>query len=145
MACLLMLAFTFEARINFLGLKLISNWKEKQPFNDKVEEVLKRLCLAPDRTTRPWNAIARLKAFRDNLAHGKPDETEFDEVIYVPNGTVEGPIKLNAEWLKYCDHDSVFNTYDDIDAIWKQLLEKSGIEVFETLTRGAGELIGIKG
>jgi hypothetical protein len=29
MACLLMLAFTFEAQINFLGLKLISNWKEK--------------------------------------------------------------------------------------------------------------------
>jgi hypothetical protein len=145
MACLLMLTFTFEARINFLGLKLISNWKERQPFNDKVEEVLKHLGLAPNRTTRPWIAIPRLKAFRDNLAHGKPDETEFDEVINVPNGAVEGPINLNAGWLKYCDHDSVFNAYDDIDAIWKQLLEKSGIEVFETLTHGAGELIGIKG
>jgi hypothetical protein len=45
---------------------------------------------------------------------------------------------------EYCDHDSVFNVYDDIDAIWKELLEKSGIEVFETLTHGTGELIGIK-
>ena len=43
MACLVMLAFTFEAKINFLGHKLIKPWKERQPFNDKISEVLKHL------------------------------------------------------------------------------------------------------
>jgi hypothetical protein len=143
MACMVMLAFTFEAQINFLGLKLIDEWKEKQPFNDKVDEILDCLEFVPDRNVRPYSAIGYLKKFRDSLAHGKPDETEFDEVIDVPDGAVR-PIDLNGEWLQYCNHDSVFNTYDDVDAIWKELLQKSGIEVFETLTQGAGELVGVK-
>ena len=37
MACLTMMAFTFEAKINFLGFKVIAEWKEKQPFHKKVE------------------------------------------------------------------------------------------------------------
>src|SRR5262245_56423591 len=43
MACLVMCAFSFEAYINFLGSKLIADWKERQPFNDKVDQVLKHL------------------------------------------------------------------------------------------------------
>jgi hypothetical protein len=144
MTCLLLLAFTFEAQINFLGLKLISDWKERQPFSDKVDAVLKHLGMTPDWTARPYKTIGRLKEFRDLLAHGKPDETEFDEVIDVPDDEPEGPINLTADWVKYCDHDSVFNSYGDMDLIWKQLLEKSGIEVFETLTQGSGELVGVK-
>jgi len=144
MACLLLLAFTFEAQINFLGLKLINNWKERQPFDDKVDAVLKHLGMAPDWNSRPYKAVGDIKKFRDILAHGKPSETEFDQVIEVPDDQPEGPIKLTADWVKYCDHDSVFNSYDDMDEIWKQLLTKSGIEVFETLTQGSGELVGVK-
>jgi hypothetical protein len=48
MACLILLAFTFESKINFLGHKLISDWKERQPFNDKVSEVLDYLKLQRD-------------------------------------------------------------------------------------------------
>jgi hypothetical protein len=89
-------------------------------------------------------AIARLKKLRDSLAHGKPDETQFDDVIEVPDDEIR-PINLNADWLKYCDHGTVFNTYKDMDQIWRELLQKSNIEVFETLTHGGGELVGVQG
>jgi len=42
MACAVMLAFTFEAKINFLGHKCLQNWQERQPFDDKVKQVLNR-------------------------------------------------------------------------------------------------------
>ena len=57
MACLLMLAFTFEAQINFLGYKLIQNWKERQPFDKKVEDVLNHLSVGPNWTLRPYSSI----------------------------------------------------------------------------------------
>ena len=50
MACLIMLAFTFEAEINFLGHKLITNWKERRPFENKITEVFKYLKIDPSFT-----------------------------------------------------------------------------------------------
>src|SRR5690349_10913852 len=61
MACVLMLAFAFEAKINFLGSKLIDKWKERQPFNDKLDEVLATLKLDVDWTKRPWSSVKGLK------------------------------------------------------------------------------------
>jgi hypothetical protein len=43
MACAVMLAFTFEAKVNFLGWKLIPEWKEFQSFYDKVDQVFKKI------------------------------------------------------------------------------------------------------
>jgi hypothetical protein len=34
----------------------------------------------------------------------------------------------------------VFEIYEDIEAIWKEMLEKSGLSVFDTLTHGEGGL-----
>ena len=76
------------------------------------------LKLKPDRSTRPYNAIDLLKKFRDSLAHGKPNESEFEEVIEVPNDGQEWPMELDRDWVDYCKHDTVFNTYDDLDTIW---------------------------
>lgn len=75
MACALMLAFTFEAKINFLGHKLLRNWREKQSFDDKVAQVLKHLRVEADWKTRPYRSIEALRKFRNSIAHGKPVET----------------------------------------------------------------------
>ena len=52
----MMLAFTFEAKINFLGHRLLGNW-EKQNLDDKMTQVLKHLGVAADWKIRPdgWN------------------------------------------------------------------------------------------
>jgi hypothetical protein len=144
MACLVMLAFTFEAKINFLGHKLIKGWNERQSFNSKVTEVLGHLRVTPDWKVRPFSSIETLKNFRDSIAHGKPVETTFDEEVIKPADDIDRRIDLDSEWLAYCSHDNVFNTYDDVDAIWGQLLNASGLKVYDTITRGDSGLTFIE-
>jgi hypothetical protein len=140
MACLVMLAFTFEAKINFLGHKLISSWKERQPFSDKVQEVLSCLEVDPDWKNRPYLSIDQLKKFRDSIAHGKPVEIEYDETVDVPPEQVDRDIDLTSEWVQYCSQEAVFAAYDDVDVIWKELLTRSKLEIFDPMTYGSGGL-----
>ncbi len=144
MACLVMVAFTFEAKVNFLGHKLVPNWKERQPFNEKVTEVLDRLNIAPDWTVRPYSSIAMIKSFRDSIAHGKPIEIEFDEEIVASKEEIDRRIDLDGEWVAYCSHDNVFNAYEDIQTIWAELLRLSRLQPFETITHGSSGLTFIE-
>lgn len=145
MACLTMLAFTFEAKINFLGHKLIKNaWKERQSFNDKVTEVLNYLKVNPDWTIRPYSSVSMLKNFRDLIAHGKPVEIEFDEEVVARKEDIDRRIDLDGEWVRYCEHENVCNTYADIQAIWTELLPLSRLEPFEAITHGSSGLTFIE-
>ena len=144
LACMMMLAFTSEAQINFIGQKLIDPWEERQPIKDKFKAVLKHLGITPDWNKRPYSSIVLLKEFRDLIAHGKPVDIDIDEEIVAKAEDLERPKILDGEWVKYCSHDTVMETYDDVDAIWQELLTAAGIPVFETLTRGAGSLTYIE-
>jgi hypothetical protein len=144
MACLMTLAFTFEARINFLGHKLIDGWKEKQPFDNKVSCVLNHLEVTPDHKMRPYYSIAMLKRFRDSMAHGKPFEIQFDEEVIISEEEINRRIDLEGEWSVYCDHDNVFNAYADVNTIWKDLMQAANLESFETITRGSSSLTFIE-
>jgi hypothetical protein len=139
-ACLVMLAFTFESKINFLGHKLISGWKERQPFNDKISEILDCLKLRPDWDKRPYSSLSTLKKFRDSIAHGKPLEIEFDEEIVLSDEELDREIDLDGEWVRYCSHDNVFDTYADVDLIWRQLLSLARLDPIDTITRGSSGL-----
>jgi hypothetical protein len=139
MACLLMLAFTFEAKINFLGSKLFADkWQERHSFREKNKQVLAKLKIVPDWTVRPFSSIDAMKRFRDSIAHGKPVETVTDETVITTSEMADKQIDLDSEWLRYCEHDAVFNSFDDVETIWKQLLEAAKLEVFDTLTHGGG-------
>ena len=141
MACLIMPAFTTEAKLNFRGHKLIDDWEERPSFNNKLTaSFLVHLKLKPDWKARPFASIDGLKNFRDTIAHGKPVEIEYDKTVDLAEGQLERAVDLNAEWEEYCTPENAFSTYDDVDAIWKQLLDASGLTVYETLTHGEGGL-----
>lgn len=144
MACLLMCAFSFEAYINFLGAKLCKNWDEWQRFDNKLNQVLKQLGLKPDLTKRPYSAIHRVKKFRDTIAHGKPDEEEYDRVVEVAGDGSDVRPDLTGEWQAVCETDIVLEIYEDIDAIWKDLIVKSGLSIYDTLTHGEGGLTAME-
>jgi hypothetical protein len=72
MACLTMIAFSFEAQVNFLGFKLDEKWAERKPYLVKMERIARKLKVPLDQSTRPYSTIKTLKTFRDTLAHGKP-------------------------------------------------------------------------
>src|SRR5450759_3387110 len=64
MSCIVPLAFSVEALINFIGSNCVSGWKERRPFAEKVEEVAKKLGLNFDTNIEPYATVATLKNIR---------------------------------------------------------------------------------
>jgi hypothetical protein len=135
LAELIFLAFTIEAKINFLGSKLIEGWIEREYFWPKLKLVLKQLGLNVDLNTRPYSTIKKLKDLRDSLAHGKPLHLELDEEAVVDANEDES-IDLRAEWESYCTEEFANQAYEDVNEIWKQLLSASKLALFDTLSGG---------
>ena len=137
MACAVMLAFTFEAKLNFLGHTLFGKeWVERDPFDTKVKKIFDKLGVPRDPAQRPFSSIDRLRRFRDSVAHGKPVELEHDETVVATPDELDNSTDLSGEWQAAIAHDAVFEAYGDLEALWKLLLEKSGLSIFDTLTRG---------
>ena len=144
LACLVMTAFTFEAKINFLGAKLIQGWNEWQRFDEKVTQVFAYLKITPDWNKRPYSSIKSLQDFRNSVAHGKPVEIEYDEEVVVPQDELDRRVDLSAEWHKACAPDNVNAVHSDVEAIWKELLTRSKLSVFDTMTSGEGGITFIE-
>lgn len=144
MACLVLLAFTFEAKINFLGYKTIRGWEERQPFHQKIDLVLDQLSIRPDWNKRPYSSVNRLKKFRDSIAHGKPQIINVDQELLLDENEPTKGMNLSGEWESYCENQFYLEAYHDINTIWHELLNKSNIKVFETLTSGIGGITFIE-
>lgn len=135
-ACLVMLAFTFESRLNFIGEQTVEDFKERQWFDKKVEIVLKALGLEPDFSVRPYSSIKELKSFRDTIAHGKPDTIEVDETVDFQPGTNYDDFDLRGDWEAFLTIDFMRQCSDDIDQIWSEWVAVAEIELHQTLTSG---------
>lgn len=144
MSCLVMLAFTVEAKINFLGSKLIPDWKERQPFDDKLKAVFECLGVKDDASERPFSSIHELKKFRDSIAHGKPLEVESEEVVTGTAEEIDNLPDLTSEWQEFSKPENVFKISDDVDTFWKLLLKRSGLNIFDTLSGGSTSLTFIE-
>ena len=136
MACLTLLAFAVEAKFNFLGHQLISDWKERQPALDKVKLVLRHLGLDDSLKDKPYKAIAELKEFRDALAHAKPEEIKFEDEIIATVEELAQQGSLSAEYEKFLQEKLVTEAYENVETIWKDLLERSGLSITDTITQG---------
>jgi hypothetical protein len=138
MAMAIMLAFTFEAKINFMGWKFIQDWKEFQPFPEKVKQVYTALKMSPDTTKRPYSSLENMKRFRDMVAHGKPQVIERDEVVVMKAEDLDRHVDLSGEWERACAPELVMQAYEDLDTVWKEMLTKSGLQLWDTMTTGDG-------
>src|SRR5229473_741141 len=144
MACAVMLAFTFEAKVNFLGWKLIPEWKEFQPFYDKVDQVFKKLGLELDWGKRPYSSILAMKRFRDEIAHGKPLVIKSDEIVTMKAEELDRRVDLTGKWQEGCQPHTVNLACDDINVIWRRMLEASGLEILDTISSGEGGILFIE-
>ena len=140
-AGLTLLAFEVEARFNFLGAQLVTDWKERAPAMEKVENVCAHLRVEADFSVRPYLSVARLKNFRDLLAHGKPQDIFLDEEVVVETTEeLEAMRILLTDWEVFIDHAFLHEAYSDVEQIWKELMDKSGLKVFDTLTHGGSHI-----
>jgi len=136
MACLTLLAFSFEARINFIGYKKLTDWDEKRPILGKLKLILKYCSLSPDWNKRPYSSITLVKRFRDLLAHGKPIEHRFDEVVEMSWDDLSLPYQLEHKWRKACTIEQLRSAFADLDRIWAELCEAARIKKLEMRCRG---------
>jgi hypothetical protein len=143
-AGLTLLAFEVEARFNFLGATLIKDWNERAPAIEKVKTVCSRLSVTVDFSARPYSSVAKLKDFRDTLAHGKPEEKVFDEEIEATAEELDALEFPRGAWESYVDKAFLGQAYTDVELIWKELLTKSELTVFDTLTHGTRHISFIK-
>lgn len=135
-ACLVMLAFTFESRLNFIGEQKVDGFKERRVFDTKLAKVLEALELKPDFSKRPYSTIQELKDFRDTIAHGKPQTVVIDELVDFHPGADFDVFELKGAWEGFLTIDFMRQCSEDIDAIWKQWLATAKIDVHQTITHG---------
>jgi hypothetical protein len=141
MACALMIAFAFEANLNFMGNKLFQNgkltaWDEMAKLSKKRDRVFKAIGMPVEEDKRPLSSMVRMKKLRDTLAHGKPAEFKTEEE---KEGTREELAKgsvLAADWQEEIKPEIVAECVADLDDLWKQMVVASGIPVIETITQG---------
>jgi hypothetical protein len=136
MAGLTMLAFTIEARMNFLGSKLLEDWDEKKTLKDKAKKIADNLELEANFGQEPFSTSKSLKEFRDCLAHGKPLVLNELEEVVATHEELEQYKTLKAGWENFVSVEFFNLAYEHTEQIWEELLKAAQIEVFETMTRG---------
>jgi hypothetical protein len=102
----------------------------------KIETVSTHLGITPDFGTRPYLSVKELKEFRDTLAHGKPLDLYFDEEVVATPDELDQRGLMHPDWETFVNSEFLARAYDDVNDIWKDLLARSKLEVFETLTHG---------
>ena len=129
MSCLISLAFTTEALVNFIGKKRVQRWRERDFYKSKMEKVCTKAGVAFSKHTEPFKTLWELKELRDSIAHGKPVElqTEIKDRDELRKA-------MECEWDKKLVSDYVNSAYDQVKEFERLLFENCKISVGETIT-----------
>ncbi len=135
LAALTMLAFAFEAKINFVGQKVVNKWKERESFKKKSSKIYSELELSPNLNERPFSSVEKLKKFRDFVAHGKPID-----ICIVTEGEADGyrpRVDLKAGYEEICTIENFLEIYADVKEVWRIMLDAADIPLIDTITTGS--------
>lgn len=135
MSCLIMYAFEFEAKINFIGHMRLTNWKERAGFDEKMKQIRRQLGVPQDRNCRPYITIYALRDYRNSIAHGKP--LQLTEPIETTHEVIERALDLDGGFYDLCTIEFLRECEEDIEIIWNSWLGAAKIERFETMTHGS--------
>ena len=138
MSSLIFTAFTIEAKINFVGWKVLEKgWPERDCLHEKIDLLIRELNLKIKWGERPLQTIAKLNGFRNTLAHGKPDIVDKTFTTHEKPDVWEA---LKGQWESSVTPENVEQCYADVNELWKILLEAAKIPVADTLTVGSRRL-----
>ncbi|EOX3960230.1 hypothetical protein ACM9ER_003653 [Vibrio alginolyticus] len=129
LSCLISLAFSVEAIVNFVGSKRVQGWKERDYYKVKISKVCAVAGLEFDKNAGLYKQIWDLKVLRDDVAHGKPVEVVTDVKT-----REELQKKMECPWDKYLSPENVENTYKAVKEFERMLFENCKIPKGLTLT-----------
>jgi len=130
-ACLVFRAFALEAFLNWLGPQLILHWNylERLKPREKLDLLNDLTQLKPDYSSRPWQIVKVLFAFRNDLAHGKPESLKADsteDLNEVPDRHLGQTIQ--TEWERFCTEENAVSAREDVEKIADLLYQKAELK-----------------
>lgn len=139
MAAVTMTAFAYEAYLNFIGHAALKDWKEFSPQWQKEVAITEALGIERNLERRPFSTVNKLREVRNTLAHGKPT---FEEHAWEAEGThseLTATLKAFQAGLEVTITRAFLEeAYADVEEIWKLMLQRADIQVWETMGHGAG-------
>ena len=114
-------------------MKCVKGYIERDPIESKVATVFNSFKMPIIWETRPLSSLRAMKNLRDTLAHGKPAEIRYDKVTTATPDQQDIINNLKADWQKALTHEPIMTAYKDMDDLFNQLLEKSGLKLFDTI------------
>jgi len=145
-AGLTMSAFSLEACLNYVGDAKIGDWKEFARTADKLALICEKLGVTRDTSQRPHSTISPLIELRNLMAHGKPKVVvKVEEAEGTHDELVARVRAIQTEWWEtMVTPEFVSIAFDDVEAIWLEMLKAADIDIIETM-RGGGSSIHFLG
>lgn len=138
MSCLIVAVFKFEAFLNNIGSHLFSFWDELErlPHKNKLAVIAKHLQVGTDFGSRPYQTIIELFKARDQLAHGKPQSLNHDNIV--EHGTREELRRKKplTKWESLCTIEFAQRAYEDTEQIAETLWESAGFDLVYLRSKG---------
>jgi len=133
LGCLISLAFTVEALVNFVGHKKITGWQERQTYKQKIKQVCTEANLNFDAHNEPFKTLWQLKDLRDSIAHGQP--IEATTTVNSRDGLRQS---MECPWDQHLTTEYINHAYDTVTEFERQLFENCQIMITDTLTSAVG-------
>ena len=119
-ASLVFRAFALEAYLNWHGEHLIPHWQylERLTPREKLDLLASLSEVTPDYGSRPWQIVKDLYGFRNDIAHGKPEnissETseDVDEFLDAKLSTF-----IKTDWERFCTEENAVRAKEDVKEI----------------------------
>lgn len=132
MASLIFTAFTLEAYLNHIGHNIFKYWKDLEQLSPKrkLNLITEKLGIERDDSKRPFQTVAKLFRFRNDVAHGKTVHLKSENMVKVAdldralNRTV---YHLETSWEKYCSLRNAERAREDVKKIIHNLHKASGM------------------
>ena len=130
-ASLVFRAFYLEALLNWLGPQLIPHWKylERLKPKEKLDLLNDLIHVTPDYGSPPWQIVKDLFAFRNYIAHGKPERLNAEGMEDL-NDFLDGKLgqTIQTEWERFCTEENAARAKEDIEKIANLLYEKAEVK-----------------
>ncbi len=83
LAAMVMTALAVESLVNAVGSRIVADWPsfERLRPHEKIDVLVEQLQIQRDVKKEPWNTLAFLGGFRNDIAHAKPESIIKESVL----------------------------------------------------------------
>ena len=123
-------AFALEAFLNWLGHRLMAHWKylERLKPREKLDLLTDLTHVTTDYGSRPWQIVKDLFDFRNDIAHGKP-ENLTSETFEDLDDFLDGKLgeHIQTDWEQFGTEENAVKAKEDVEKIATVLYKASGL------------------